>query len=324
MMKQHVFISYSRKNSDFAQKLIADLGEASIPYWIDLKGISHHDPSFDRSIREAMNTAFAVLLIATPESQESDYVQGEIDIALERNIPLIVVWASGEFYTDCVPTRLSRRSYVDCREERYSSVKNQFINELIELRNTAIPEMTLSNGTVPSCCFTIRLPNQQRLIVRSDAYSRFIDLLMDLYNSYLSETFPAFTYGQSWVLVLGNGPYKIALAPVEMFSKQDKSWYDVNLESFMLKAGANVRVASLQDASLFGLVVPSRERMLLESLYSNRDVTGSRIAKYLHNGLEDTEIPLSQLANLESEYQKVFVMYTPDRQYNGRVFVIPH
>ncbi len=321
-MKQHVFISYSRKNSDFAHKLIGDLGQANIPYWIDLKGISHHDPSFDRSIRQAINTAFALLLVATPESLESDYVQGEIDIALERNIPLIVVWASGEYYTDCVPGKLSRRSYVDCRDNRYSTAKSQFIDELIELRNAAIPAMELSNGPVPKCCFTIHLPNEQRLIVRPDAFNRFIDLLMDLYNYHLSETFPAFTYGQSWVLVLGNKQFRVALAPVEMFSKQDKSWYNVSLESLMLQAGAEVYVAPLQEASLFGLVIPSRETILIESLRSTGAIAASRVAKYLHNGLKDTKIPLPQIESLESEHQVVFVMYTDDPQYNGRVMAV--
>src|SRR5688500_3301917 len=112
-LKQHVFISYSRQNIDFAQRLVEAFSQAHIPFWIDLEGIHHRDHSFERTLRTAIDESFAAVLIATPDSLESDFVQGEIDYVLDQNLDLIVIWAGGESVPRAVPTKLTRKDVSD-------------------------------------------------------------------------------------------------------------------------------------------------------------------------------------------------------------------
>ena len=69
--QRHVFVSYSRANSDFANKLMRDLQAQGIGVWIDHTGIQPGTPNWERAIREAIDTAFAIVLVASPESAQS-------------------------------------------------------------------------------------------------------------------------------------------------------------------------------------------------------------------------------------------------------------
>jgi len=87
-----VFISYSRKDSEFAQKIYSALEQENVAVWIDCQAIGVGQ-SFTAAITEALNEADYYLLLISENSNKSTWVQREISAAFEqaqkRNLPVI-------------------------------------------------------------------------------------------------------------------------------------------------------------------------------------------------------------------------------------------
>ncbi len=72
---EHIFISYAHADENFAKKLAADLEKAGIHTWIDRTGLTPGDGNWEKAIRDAINRSFAVVLIASRNSRQSNFVQ---------------------------------------------------------------------------------------------------------------------------------------------------------------------------------------------------------------------------------------------------------
>jgi hypothetical protein len=87
-----VFISYSHKDSEFANKLKGDLRRNSISVWIDER-LRAADEAWLKQLGIAIRGQRYFLFLMTPECIESEYCQWELKIALELKkiiIPLLV------------------------------------------------------------------------------------------------------------------------------------------------------------------------------------------------------------------------------------------
>jgi len=102
----HIFLSYARANGDFVYPLHEKL-ERFYDIWIDKRDMEG-TTSFDALIQEKIKTAEAFLIILSPQSVASAYVQGELSIALQAGIPVIPY-----VYQDCdVPLPLRQIDWV--------------------------------------------------------------------------------------------------------------------------------------------------------------------------------------------------------------------
>jgi hypothetical protein len=77
------FISYSSKNQPFAERLHADLQANGVRCWIDNKDLKIGDKIRDR-INEAIRVYDRLMLVLSKQSIASDWVEGEVEAALER------------------------------------------------------------------------------------------------------------------------------------------------------------------------------------------------------------------------------------------------
>jgi hypothetical protein len=87
-----VFISYSRKDIDFAKRLTAELQNRGLDFWIDWEGIP---PTVDwwREIEKGIEESEALLFLISPDSANSKVCGQEIDHAVKngkRLIPLVI------------------------------------------------------------------------------------------------------------------------------------------------------------------------------------------------------------------------------------------
>ncbi len=110
-----VFISYSRKNIEFAKRLTGELQKSELDFWVDWEGIP---PTVDwwMQIEKGIEEADVFLFLISPDSVKSKICIQEIDYAIKngkRLIPLMVRDVKG----DDIPAQLSHINWIFFREE---------------------------------------------------------------------------------------------------------------------------------------------------------------------------------------------------------------
>ncbi|MEK6259771.1 MAG: TIR domain-containing protein, partial [Planctomycetota bacterium] len=88
-MVGHLFISYSHKNRDYVECLARALTDVGREVWFDSRLTAGR--SWTKEVEEHIRTACAVVLVATPDSVGSDFVEKELHCALEFSKPIVPV-----------------------------------------------------------------------------------------------------------------------------------------------------------------------------------------------------------------------------------------
>lgn len=103
----HIFISYSKQNRQYARALTQSLLDHGFDVWIDER-IDYGEIWWD-VIVEAIKASGAVIVIMTPESRASRWVQREIVLADNEGKPTFPILLAGENFPIFVLTQ-----YLDC------------------------------------------------------------------------------------------------------------------------------------------------------------------------------------------------------------------
>ncbi|MBL8161009.1 MAG: SUMF1/EgtB/PvdO family nonheme iron enzyme [Anaerolineae bacterium] len=106
----HIFISYSKHNSDYAYTLADFLQENGFDIWIDRIRIEY-GVDWWAAIVQGLKGCGALIVVMTPESRQSDWVKREVFIALEDEKPVFPLLLNGENWELFVLTQ-----YVDVRD----------------------------------------------------------------------------------------------------------------------------------------------------------------------------------------------------------------
>ncbi|MBZ0287540.1 MAG: TIR domain-containing protein, partial [Anaerolineae bacterium] len=93
-LPQHLFISYSRRDKDYARQLTDHLSGSGFTVWIDSQ-IDYGDAWFDE-IETAIKTCAAFLLVMSPDAQDSEWVKKEILLAKRYKKPIFPLLLDGE------------------------------------------------------------------------------------------------------------------------------------------------------------------------------------------------------------------------------------
>lgn len=133
-----VFISHSSQDKSFVDRLAADLEVAGLDVWYDKWEIKVSD-SIVQKINEGLSESDYLVVVLSPNSVESAWVQQELSSALmsslsERGIIVLPV-----LYQDCeVPYLLRDRRYADFRSD-YQAGLQSLLYVLRQERATVAP-----------------------------------------------------------------------------------------------------------------------------------------------------------------------------------------
>jgi hypothetical protein len=105
----HIFISYSKKDIEFARYLRAQIEQKGYDVWMDEKRLSAGD-SWWQTIEDNIIKSDAVIVIMSVHSAESRWVEREILLAEKRNCSIFPVLLSGDAWS-----RLAELQYEDMR-----------------------------------------------------------------------------------------------------------------------------------------------------------------------------------------------------------------
>lgn len=116
-MSGNYFLSYSRRDQEFALRLASDLRDGGATIWIDQADIQPSD-RWDRAIESAVRNCIGVVVVLSPRSADSDHVLDEVAVALDAGKPVIPVLIEA-----CqTPLRLARIHHIDATSDYESAV----------------------------------------------------------------------------------------------------------------------------------------------------------------------------------------------------------
>jgi hypothetical protein len=160
----HIFISYSRKDEDYAQRLTRKLRSEGLEVWIDQNSINYGENWEDR-IYEGVINCEAFIVAMTPSSKKSKWVQREIAWADQANKPIFPLLLSGDSFPRFVLTH-----WVDVTDGNLPQA--DFFDDLKKLLVKQPPVQTPKT----------KLEKLDEKVIRTDGiyYRRFVD--EDPYN----------------------------------------------------------------------------------------------------------------------------------------------
>ena len=109
----HIFISYSRKDIDFAQKIVDALAANNLDTWIDWKSIPKGE-DWEQEIYRGIEEADAFLFLISPDSVKSEMCNKEIAHAVKNNkriVPIVIRDADAK----TIPIVVSKLNWIFCR-----------------------------------------------------------------------------------------------------------------------------------------------------------------------------------------------------------------
>ena len=130
----HIFISYSRKDLRFAQRIVDALAANELDTWIDWKSIPKGE-DWEQEIYRGIEEADAFLFLLSPDSVTSEMCNKEIAHAVangKRILPIVIRDTDvKKFQFEIAKVEISKRNWIFCREEQ-----DDFKKAIAETRET--------------------------------------------------------------------------------------------------------------------------------------------------------------------------------------------
>lgn len=134
MDSESIFVSYSSEDKPFALEFVKELQNFGVNVWIDQLGIKLGE-NWDNAIEEALESSNTFLLFISPSAVESQNVQDEVHIAIDRKkkfIPILIKQCD-------LPMRWQRLQYADFTKDPNKGLKS--VMEFLGLEETATKKL---------------------------------------------------------------------------------------------------------------------------------------------------------------------------------------
>ncbi len=90
-----VFLSYSTRDAEYLEDIVADLETAGIPCWYSGRDISPGTNGYHDRIMDAINNAWLFVVLLSGNSLESPHVMNELEVATNRRKPMVPIMLEG-------------------------------------------------------------------------------------------------------------------------------------------------------------------------------------------------------------------------------------
>jgi len=125
-MTHQIFVSYARADSDIMKRICEYLRRSHLYLWTD-ENLVPGTPSWTKAIEKALEGSKCLIVLLSPDSKSSDWVDREINYAHSNvKIPIYPVLVSGD-ETNAIPFILAHAQYID--------IRSQFEEPLTKLSN---------------------------------------------------------------------------------------------------------------------------------------------------------------------------------------------
>ncbi|MBI1212974.1 MAG: TIR domain-containing protein [Alphaproteobacteria bacterium] len=210
-LPQHFFISYSRDDETYVARLKRRFEANGIPVWIDTRDVVPGSQNWERSVRQALDVSFALILVASPRAAKSEYVQTELALAKDKGLSTIPIWVTGNRWLECVPLSAGHIQHIDLRSAKFPLGVKVLVRHLLQVIAQKKPRHALVRNPFAKTRrspglrqYVSIFPNESddRKLAAFDpgAFDSLQNLLGELHANYLAHKFPPLSYGHRWVL----------------------------------------------------------------------------------------------------------------------------
>jgi hypothetical protein len=112
-----IFISYSRNDIEFVDKLAKDLISVGMDPWWDVSRLMGGD-TWTRSIQSALDKSHYCIVVITPDSIRSPWVEREYTYAFNIGLTVVPIYLKS---VEKLPFSFSTIHYIDFRDNNYSA-----------------------------------------------------------------------------------------------------------------------------------------------------------------------------------------------------------
>lgn len=137
---QHVFISYSRRDSAFADELLAEFQRAGIDAWIDRRNLPVSVPWLE-DVQYAISGALVVVACRSPEFDRSTACGQEIAVATELGVPV-----SDAFVTEPVAQAVKRTRAVLEQAPKAGILRAEITRRAVDWKRAGRSHRALASG----------------------------------------------------------------------------------------------------------------------------------------------------------------------------------
>ena len=110
-MQHHIFLSYSRKDTDIMRTVRTTFADAGLVVWTD-DHLTQGSETWVNAVQDAIENAGCVVVLLTPDAHDSRWVINELSFADEREVAIFPVLARGDA-RDFVPAELLNSQRID-------------------------------------------------------------------------------------------------------------------------------------------------------------------------------------------------------------------
>lgn len=110
----YFFMSYSREDTAKQRRVIKELRERGVNIWVDIENLTPGTPTWEREIEKAIRGATGIIVLLSPESNNSEWVRREISFGEQHRKRIFPVLIEGDDHTS-TPLRLANHQRVDLR-----------------------------------------------------------------------------------------------------------------------------------------------------------------------------------------------------------------
>jgi hypothetical protein len=171
----HLFISYAHADAAYVLQLTQLLQEQGVPCWFDRARLELGS-KFNRDIKDAIESCSCFVLVMTPASKASEYVEEERDLAKSLGKNLVPLLVEGEKHFG-----VARRKFVDLRDGRLPSADVvDYLRGLTRPSPSVAP--SYQGAAIPNPTQALTVDHGQgmaRYVVRKDAEGDSIVLVTE-------------------------------------------------------------------------------------------------------------------------------------------------
>lgn len=114
MSAPYFFMSYSREDTAKQRRIVKELRERGVNIWVDVENLTPGTPTWEREIEKAIRGATGIIVLLSPESNNSEWVRREISFGEQHRKRIFPVLIEGDDHTS-TPLRLASHQRVDLR-----------------------------------------------------------------------------------------------------------------------------------------------------------------------------------------------------------------